>query len=311
MTVTPPIKKPAAQEKQLHVDAPAKINLYLEVKGNRPDGFHEIVTIMQTIDMVDRITLTATKRSPGDLAQSADIQLAVHDQRPPKLDHHDLPPPEDNLACRAAAALLDAAQATSEVAIHIDLVKKIPLGGGLGGGSSDAASVLMGVNQLLGNPVGENKLRDLAAQLGSDIPFFLTGGTALCTGRGEIVRPIVSPQPFDVELLFPGIHSPTAEIYNELPDPPVSEPNLHDLEKLVKIIDNASPRDLEQCFRNDLEDPASHVIPKLRPLLALPGWHLSGSGSTLFSYIGIGADSATTERIDHPLCVMRTSGRFS
>ncbi len=151
--------------------SPAKINLFLEIVGRRPDGYHEIVSVMQLVDLCDEVALSP--RTSG-------IRVIVRDAA--------LPDGPDNLAYRAAAALLEAAGCRDGV--DIQLAKRIPVGGGLGGGSSNAAAVLVGVNRLftLGWTLAE--LRTFSARLGSDVPFFLGDALALVTGRGETLRPL-------------------------------------------------------------------------------------------------------------------------
>jgi 4-diphosphocytidyl-2-C-methyl-D-erythritol kinase len=157
-------------EAGLSVRVPAKLNLTLDVGARRADGYHEIETIMQCIDLYDRLDLT--------VGAGEGVTVDTSDPKLPR-DH-------ENLAGQAALAFLDAAGGRNRVDIHIH--KRIPAGAGLGGGSADAAAVLSGLNRLFGGPLGAGALARLAATLGSDVPFFLAGGTCLCTGRGERIR---------------------------------------------------------------------------------------------------------------------------
>ncbi len=161
----------------------AKVNLHLEVLGRRDDGFHELRTIFQTIDLADEIELLRT---------GGGIELAI-------VDHPDLPADESNLAWRAAARFLARWGKRGE-GVRIRLTKRIPVGGGLGGGSSNAATVLLGLRALfrVAPPAGE--LDALAAELGSDVNFFLHGGSALGTGRGERIEPLPDPAAEALEL---------------------------------------------------------------------------------------------------------------
>lgn len=154
------------------VIAPAKLNLGLEVVGRRPDGFHDLVTIFQAVDVVDRLTLSpdATLRLTCDAPALATA---------------------DNLALAALAALR--AHAGTAAGARIDLAKVIPVAAGLGGASSDAAAALRGARRLWAVTISDAALADLAAGLGSDVPFFLRGGTALATGRGERLEALPSP----------------------------------------------------------------------------------------------------------------------
>ncbi|MCD6032966.1 MAG: ispE [Thermomicrobiales bacterium] len=156
-------------ERQIVIDAPAKLNLGLEVIGRRDDGFHEIATIFLTIDLYDRLTL-----SP-----SADLELSCDD---------DALPGEDNLALRALQLLRDQTNHPGGARLH--LRKRIPAAAGLGGASSDAAAVLLAGRELWQLDVSDTRLHDLAAQLGSDVPFFLRGGCAIGRGRGDLLEPL-------------------------------------------------------------------------------------------------------------------------
>jgi len=157
----------------LRLLAPAKVNLFLEVLGKRPDGYHEIVTVIQTVSLCDEVILRP--RPSG-------IELVCDDDS--------LPQDPSNLAYRAAAAVLE--HSRYDYGLSIEVRKQIPAAAGLGGGSSDAAAVIRGVNRLFGLNLEAEALSAIAAGVGSDVPFFLTGGVALCTGRGEVVRAISS-----------------------------------------------------------------------------------------------------------------------
>jgi len=161
----------------LVVTAPAKINLHLEVLGLRPDGFHELAMVMQSIDLADQLVI-----SP-----SADGQIQL------SCDRSDLTTGGDNLIVRAAE-LLRSRVGLPELGARMTLRKRIPIGAGLAGGSSDGAAALFGLNQVWGLGLGESALTDLAAELGSDMPFCLGGGCQLCFGRGEQLEPIAIGQ---------------------------------------------------------------------------------------------------------------------
>lgn len=180
--------------------APAKVNLRLRVLGRRPDGYHDLDTLFQAIDLADEVVVEL--RSEGiDL----DVQGA------------DLGPVADNLAYRAATRL--AACSGYEGGIAVSLTKRIPAGAGLGGGSSDAAAVLRCLSWLLDIPEQDRRVRETAEQLGSDVPFFLSGSAlARGRGRGEILEPM-KPLPIaDLVLISPPVHISTAEAYAALSD---------------------------------------------------------------------------------------------
>jgi 4-diphosphocytidyl-2-C-methyl-D-erythritol kinase len=179
----------------VRVLAPAKINLFLELHGRRPDGFHDIETVMQTVALYDEIVLRL-RPEPGVTLRCSDPSL---------------PDGPENLAYRAAEWLLRERDRQGGVAIG--LTKRIPAGAGLGGGSSDAAGVLVGLNELFELGLGKDELGGCAARLGSDIAFFVWGGTALCTGRGEIVRPVPSRLDAFAVISCPPVAISTAEAY--------------------------------------------------------------------------------------------------
>jgi 4-diphosphocytidyl-2-C-methyl-D-erythritol kinase len=164
----------------LCVRAPAKINLHLEVLGLRPDGFHELAMLMQSIDLADSLRMRPT----------ADGQISL------QCDRADLPTNSSNLVVKAAE-MLRARSGFAELGAQIVLEKRIPIGAGLAGGSSNGAAALLGLNELWGLGFKSHQLHSMAAELGSDMPFCLDGGTQLCFGRGEQLEalPVNSSQP--------------------------------------------------------------------------------------------------------------------
>lgn len=179
--------------------APAKVNLYLEVLHRRGDGYHELETVFQTIDLCDRVTVSLR----------ADEQLTL------RCDDPSLPADQRNLAWRAAQRYREAAGLRAGVDIVLE--KRIPAGAGLGGGSADAAAVLRALERLGGRPLGRERLRELAAELGSDVPFCLEGGTAHATGRGERLQPLPPLPPLPLTVLLPeGAACATPAVYAAL-----------------------------------------------------------------------------------------------
>src|SRR6202521_4124506 len=181
--------------------APAKINLSFEIKGRRGDGFHEIATLMAPISLSDRLTIERGKTTGG-------IQFSCDDAS--------LSNGEENLVVQAARLFLKATKIGAGVEIALE--KKIPHGAGLGGGSSDAATTLLGLNELFETRLERKAFIDLAAQLGSDVPFFILGSPALCRGRGEIVEPARLPARFNLLLVKPGFGVPTPWAYQRWKD---------------------------------------------------------------------------------------------
>ena len=247
--------------------SPAKINLSLRILGKRPDGFHEIDTLMVKLPgLADEITITP--------AESFSFTC----------DDPSLPTDGGNLIVKAAEALAKASGVT--LPYHIHLEKHIPHGAGLGGGSSNAATTLLALNSQLPSPLPPEKLHSIAASLGSDIPFFLYAGAARCTGRGEIITAAEDPPPLPIILFKPRFSVPTPDAYR----------NCLNAEALPGI-----RYEEQHCgsltLINDLEKP---VFAKHRYLAELKDWLLqrrdtkaalmSGSGSTLFAILRPNAD---------------------
>jgi 4-diphosphocytidyl-2-C-methyl-D-erythritol kinase len=169
----------------LCVRAPAKINLHLEVLGLRPDGFHELAMVMQSIDLADTLRLRPT----------ADARISL------RCDRADLPTDGSNLIVRAGE-LLRSRSGFPELGAEIVLEKRIPIGAGLAGGSSNGAAALVGLNALWGLGFDAETLQAMAAELGSDMPFCLDGGTQLCFGRGERLEPVELAEPLRLAVLL-------------------------------------------------------------------------------------------------------------
>lgn len=180
----------------MRLRAYAKLNLGLRVLYKRPDGYHELRTVFQTISLADRLDISFT---PAQIT-TVEIQGTPH-----------IP---DNLVERAAVLVMEALCLHADV--RFNLKKHIPTGAGLGGGSSDAAAVLLALPVLAGKSLPAEQLHAMAAQLGSDVPFFLQGGAALGLGRGEELYPLPDPPASRGLLVVPGIHSSTAEAYRDL-----------------------------------------------------------------------------------------------
>jgi 4-diphosphocytidyl-2-C-methyl-D-erythritol kinase len=247
------------------LSAAAKVNLTLEVLGRRADGYHEIATVMQTVDLADRLTL-----------EDAD-GLELRTSAP------DVPTDATNLALRAAVALRDAAGVHRGVRIRLD--KRIPVAAGLGGGSTDAAAVLVGLNRLwrLRWPLG--RLEGIATTLGMDVPFFLRGGTALGTGRGERLHPVAGPG-LALVLVNPGLGASTAETYGRVTSAMYTD-GAHSRALLAALRSRRTGRVAEHLC-NGLEGAVGpvqqHVVKIKAALLAAGalGASMSGSGPTVF-----------------------------
>ncbi|MHC4425017.1 MAG: 4-(cytidine 5'-diphospho)-2-C-methyl-D-erythritol kinase [Planctomycetota bacterium] len=259
----------------LLVLAPAKINLSLLIAGKRPDGFHEIRTVMAKVNWYDEILI-----QPG---QEPGIELIC---RGP----HWAPAGEENLVCRAAKMLTDTC--CPEARLRITLTKNIPAGSGLGSASSDAAATLLGVNHCLKLDLGEESLAKLAAKLGSDVTFFLNGPLAFCTGKGEKVKKIDENFDFLALLVLPDVSVSTRKVYaNYKHDPALYEKlntrlnsyiNENKIDLVMKVCANMLQ---ESCF--DLVKSLAELKEEIESLDIGPCC-LSGSGSALFCVIESG-----------------------
>lgn len=248
------------------VRAYAKVNLSLKVLGKRPDGFHELRTVFQTIGLADTLEIGYT---PGrGLSISLDDPMAL----------------DDNLVTRAAR--LFAKRFKLRGALKMKLAKRIPPGAGLGGGSSDAAAVLLALPALTGTRASQPDLMELAAALGSDVAFFLAGGAALGIGRGEELYPLPEPKPLPLLVLAPRIHVSTPEAYRALNRPALTSlaepPKLNSFQSFV----------WQSGFVSEAENDFEAAVFELHP--ELERWlrklersgarvaRLSGSGAALF-----------------------------
>ena len=244
----------------------AKINLGLSVLGKRPDGYHDIATIFQQVDLFDELIFQKSVQ-PG-------IKIISNDPT--------LPVDASNLVHKAIAALFECAGETFGVDVMIE--KKIPTGGGLGGGSSNAAMALQVVNEWLQKPLTKNELLKIGAGIGSDVPFFLLGGTAFGEGRGEILTPLFWDLSVWICLICPGIHVSTAWAYNEMK---IALTNKEKFTKFKPLFQEVSPHALGK-LENDFEGMVFRRHPVLlnyKELLREGGAFyasMSGSGSSMF-----------------------------
>ncbi len=268
----------------------AKVNLHLQVVGRRADGYHELRTVFQTIDLHDRITLElAPELAPGA------VELTV-------VGAPGLSTGAENLARRAAEASLAAYPVRAGVRIVLE--KKIPLGGGLGGGSSNAAAVLLGLRELTGLPEHRMDLWPLARGLGADVPYFLCAGTALGVGRGDEIVPLPELPESDLWLVLPPFGLSTAAVFGALGSSPLAFGRPLAPAVLALAAGEVPPSLDALGGTNDLEPPALAVSPELAALCdtfrAIPGvqWlRMTGSGATLIAGIEAPAEAAIARRL--------------
>jgi 4-diphosphocytidyl-2-C-methyl-D-erythritol kinase len=248
----------------------AKINLTLDVLGRRSDGYHEIITVMQTVDLYDTLCI----------APSDDQRVHIICTRP-ELSN------ESNLAVQAAEALRQ--RFAPKQGVVIELHKRIPLAAGLGGGSSNAAAVLRALQQLWQLPLSSAELLTLAASLGSDVPFLLTGGLAYCEGRGERVTPLAPYWPMSMRWLLlvkPAIGLSTAEVYRHVPAADYTDGTRSQAVRTALTAKRGlQPADLynglERCVLERYPEVAQTREDMLRA--GATDVRLSGSGPTLFA----------------------------
>jgi 4-diphosphocytidyl-2-C-methyl-D-erythritol kinase len=268
---------------RISLKAAAKINLYLEITGNRPDGYHDLVMILQSIDLCDRVDIRKIIRKIG----TEEIQVTC--------TNPEVPCDRTNLAYKAAALMQSVYPEIGGMEIAID--KQIPMGAGLAGGSGNAAAVLVGIDRLWDLGLTQSQICDFATQLGSDIPFCVTGGTALATGRGEILSPL--PDLTDLVLVIckpRQIAIATAWAYQTfrsqslLATSSVKDQNLSS--QMVAAIASggeSAPNKIGRLLYNDLERVVLPEYPAIADLKSklleqeCIGAMMSGSGSTVFA----------------------------
>ena len=257
----------------LLVLAPAKINLSLLIAGKRPDGFHEIETIMAKVDWFDELFIQPSTKPGIEVISKGDYWA---------------PQGKENLIYQACKSLLDFCDRKAN--IKITLTKNIPAGSGLGSASSDAAATLMGVNKLLKLNVNKQKLSEIAAELGSDVAFFLEGPLAICTGKGEKVKKIVTFFDFFALLILPGISVSTKTVYdnyihnNELYNKLKTQINQHLDKNRIDLITKMCANMLQAtCF--GLNKELADLKVKIESL-GYGSLCLSGSGSAMFRIVG-------------------------
>ena len=260
---------------KIKIAAPAKINLFLEILGKRQDGYHEIETVMQEVSLFDYVYLENNDKG---------IEFTCSN---PKLSAG-----EDNLVVKAVRLLQTESKINRGVRIHLD--KRIPIGAGLGGGSSDAVATLIGLNKLWQTGYDEKQLMLLAGKLGSDTPFFVVGNTAICKGRGEIITPYPINVSYNYIIIYPRFEVSNATVYKNFKFSLTK--NLKDVNFFLTQVASGDPEKLGANLHNRLEDvvfrlyPALEKIKKMFSELNFCGVLLSGSGSSLYCLCKEGMD---------------------
>lgn len=266
------------------IPAPAKTNLYLDVHGKRPDGYHEITTVFLPLPQVADVVTLEILPEPG---------LRLTCSRP------DLPCDEHNLVWRAATTFAAAAGCTPAWAFHID--KRVPVAAGLGGGSSDAAAALKLLNRAAAAPLPPARLAALAVTLGADVPFFLQDAPAQATGIGERLEPVACRTRLPILLVNPLFPIPTPWAYRKLDETP--RPPAPSAAAMLAALDSGDPAAVAAAAYNAFDFPVCRKYPLIRLLLDAMRRagclcaHVSGSGATLFGICPAPGDLPRAERV--------------
>lgn len=297
-----------ASDRVVHVRAPGKINVFMKVGALQDDGYHDVATAYQAISLYEEV-----------YARPAD-DFSVRFSGP--IDTSGLATDGSNLAIKAARLLARVADYRGGVALEIE--KHVPIAGGMGGGSADAAATLVACDHLWGTGLNRDELHDLAAELGADVPFALMGGTAVGTGRGDQLSPALAQGTFHWVLALADVGLSTPEVYAELDRH--RERHVHDIApapeqptvdiEVLQAIRAGDPHQLAEYLYNDLQAPALHLEPSLAATLetgelqgALAGI-VSGSGPTV-AFLAADQDAALELQVAlsaSRLMVLRATG---
>jgi len=261
--------------KSVTVRVPAKVNLQLSVGPREADGFHNVVTVYQAISIFDDITVTFTEAKTG-------VSISVTGDQT-----HGVPTDENNLAAKAIALL--SKEYDLDIEVHVEIKKSIPVVGGMAGGSADAAATIVAIDYLYSLGMSREEMSEIAAQLGSDVPFMLSGGTAIGTGHGEMLTAALSRGTYhwvfalsSVGLSTPAVYSECDRLRSELQ---IAEPQTNEL--LMQALLAADPKAVGAHLVNDLQAAACSLRPALRLVLDVGqeygalGALVSGSGPTV------------------------------
>lgn len=289
----------------LRLSAPAKVNLALEVRGLLPGGYHELDTVFSWLELADELEV--------EPAETTTLQILDEIGRGVEVSAD-----EDNLVLRALRSL-ESHQARP-LPTSFRLTRRIPAGGGLGGGSADAAAALLGAAEAHRLEIEPGDMLMLAARLGADVAFGLAGGTARGQGRGELLRPLPPPPDVPVLLLIPPFPLSTPQVYgswDRLPED-ARRPGQGSADRVAEALASGDPQGLSQALGNDLQPAAESLRPELAVLrremraAGCSATLLCGSGSTLFGLLSPGQDpepvAARLEGLGH---VERTRFRRS
>jgi len=259
------------------IQAFAKINLYLEVLGKRADGYHDIFSVMQSVDLCDDLIISVDFDAFDKTAQ-ARLICGVSG----------IPADEKNLVIKAANVLIR--EYGLKQNLKFELTKRIPMGAGLAGGSSDCAATLLGINKLLNLNIPFEKLIEIGKSLGADVPFCLTSGTAVTEGIGEKIKPLPPHPPCFILIACPEIHVSTAKIFSRFDIKNIKQQNCERRENFINIFEKKDLSQIALSLYNiftpitaGLHPEISDLILKFRNIGAL-GAEMSGTGSSVFAF---------------------------
>ncbi len=286
--------KIVARENQLEISAPAKVNLFLELLGRRTDGFHEIETVMSSVSLYDRLRFSPRNDSEIELS----ISYGSQGSRPKELD--EIPVDSRNLICKSLELVRSIAnqqgqgnQCSSGMRVHLQ--KNIPSAAGLGGASSDSAAALVAANHIWNLNWSTERLVEIAAQLGSDIAFFLTGGTAICRGRGEVVTPLIAAPGIPIVIVKPSDSLSTGRVFSNVK----LDGETRRSDRFIQRVQAGSPRSIGEDMFNRLQEFAKPLTRQISTIegefekLNCLGHQMSGSGS---SYFGVFSNFRTARQ---------------
>lgn len=277
----------AAAADAVHARAPGKINLFMRVGALQPDGYHDVATAYQAVSLYEDV-----HAYPGT-GYSVEFGGTI--------DTSGLPTDASNLAIRAAKLL--ARHAGVSEGVHLEIEKHVPIAGGMGGGSADAAATLIACDALWGTELGRDELHAIAAELGADVPFSLAGGTAIGTGRGDRLSPALATGSFHWVLAVAEFGMSTPGVYHELDVLREERPELAPADTpvvdatVLHALRAGDARRLAEALHNDLQDASLRLAPGLGGILELGEAHgalaglVSGSGPTI-AFLADGADAA-------------------
>ncbi len=257
--------------RKIRLRAHAKVNLALEVRGLRADGYHEISTVLQSVSLADELEI---ERAEGGL------ELLVEPEEA------DVGPPEENTVFKAWNLLGDFAG--EEFPARVRLRKNIPAGAGLGGGSADAAATLVGLNDLFGLGLSAAELRKVGGRIGADVPFCISGGTALGEGIGEVLSPLPAPPPHALVVAKPAAGADTARIYRAYDEEPPDESRPASVAPVIEALRAGSLPALAGSIGNDLAPVTESLVPAVGELTGTlleagaMGATMSGTGSAVY-----------------------------